>query len=60
MGTSGNSLFVMIARHFRADDCKDAGDRATHDCMDAEGRATQDAKAEDAKVGGGSLCGRND
>jgi hypothetical protein len=35
MGTSGNSIFVMIARHFRADDCMDAG-----------GRATQDAEAE--------------
>jgi hypothetical protein len=34
-GASGNSIFVMIARHFRADDCTDAG-----------GRATQDAKAE--------------
>jgi len=34
-GTSGNSIIVMIARHFRADDCMDAG-----------GRATQDAKAE--------------
>ena len=34
-----------------ADDCMDAGGRATQDakaddCMDAGGRATQDAKAE--------------
>jgi hypothetical protein len=43
-GTSGNSIFVMIARHFRTDDC-----------TDAEGRATQDAQAE-----GESLCGIND
>ncbi|MEY4589060.1 MAG: hypothetical protein RL497_1136 [Pseudomonadota bacterium] len=43
-GTAGNSIFVMISRHFRADDCTDAG-----------GRATLDAKAE-----GGRLCGINE
>jgi hypothetical protein len=42
----------------RADDCREAGGRATQDakaddCREAGGRATQDAKADDCREAGG-------